>query len=502
MKYYLKPNNIEPNNVPFNKIVYEGISKECRDYDFEMDLEEEPNDSVEVLLGDNGVGKSLYIQIFCFVSFLSQYYKKGTNQYLNDVVKKLVELNIGKVKKKSDLTDKDKSGICIETSLRPPYLDIDDEEEFIKVKDDDGFVIKVPNPTRCYYCLAVGPNAKKYFKKHKILYYTNSQFPNSISIFSNAVLSINANELDKFFLLSFNRSMLNDVGTAKIELSLNKTNPFLDLKKIWEKLFYREDLTDFSNVFMKKYAVLPQYQDMLRQFYGHKNLGNAIADAVYKQKYEFLLQKIKSSSFYQIIDKWINDPKFEGVRFPSAIIELENYTLFDLFLFKLLESKKIWISLDLLIDEIKENSLNSGKQYDIMLRCLSEMFNDNDNVLCFIDEPENAHHIKLQENLVDNMPVNYHMILISHSPFLVRGLSKFKKKCNIKVLSRDKDDAKCLLVESKKEIYQDVDDIIAEYFLYSPVIEKWNQIKTKISLDHFMSVRQFYEKISDLKRGL
>jgi hypothetical protein len=502
MKYYLKPNNIEPNNVPFNKIVYEGISKECRDYDFEMDLEEEPNDSVEVLLGDNGVGKSLYIQIFCFVSFLCQYHKKGSNQYLNDVVKKMVELNIGVVKKQSELNDNDENDICIETSLRPSYLDIDYEEEYIKVNDDDGFVIKVPNPIRCFYCLAVGPNAKHYFEKHKILYYTNSQFPNSVNIFSEAVLSINANELDKFFLLSFNRSMLKDVGTAKIELSLNKTNPFLDLKKIWEKMFYREDLTDFSNVFMKKYDVFPQYHDMLKQFYGHEKMGNEIADAVYRQKYDFLLQKITSCSFYKIIDKWINDSRFQNVRFPSEIFELKNYTLFDLFLFKLLESKNVWISLELLVDGIKENSLNSGKQYDIMLRCLSEMFKADDDVLCFIDEPENAHHIKLQENLVVNMPINYHMILISHSPFLVRGLSKFKKKCKIKVLSRCADNAKCLMIESKKEIYQDVDDIIAEYFLYSPVIEKWNEIKTKISLDHFMSVKQFYEKINNLKGEL
>ena len=62
-----------------------------------------------------------------------------------------------------------------------------------QIKKDIGKILDI---TDCYYCIKIGPNSKKFFKNFKILYFSNSQYPNNLTFFSSYVISLKNNDVD------------------------------------------------------------------------------------------------------------------------------------------------------------------------------------------------------------------------------------------------------------------------------------------------------------------
>jgi hypothetical protein len=466
-------------------------------YDFDLDYEE--NDNIpRIFLGENGVGKSLYAQIICYVAFI--YHQRNRNPIeknpnLNHVVQILADLEIGYVCWEND-RPRDREIICVETSYTPKYLLAQRKNEIF---DIEGVKMHLPSTEKRFYCIKISPKAQNYFETHKILYYSNSQFPNNISFFSQAASSATCKDIDYLFLLSQNKNMLNDIGSVSFELNLNKSYAaFFDIEKEWDKLLYRSDLQDFSNSFLSQYAEIKEYGKNLFRFYNMKTESYAPSDISYNNKYKTLVDDIKACFLYKCMNVFIRDEKFKKEKFPSYAFAIDHFSLIDLFLLRFMQRKGFHVKVRLLIDHIDFDYLNSGKKYDIYLACLKNIYRTGE-VLFFLDEPENAHHIRVQESLMRKMPENYQLNMITHSPYLVQGLSKYTSDYIIKLVYRNNKNPRNLIIENAKNVYEDINDISAEFFAYSPVIEKWNALNKDISIDKFISVENFYEEIKKLK---
>lgn len=468
------------------------------DYDFDVKYEDNVDEDVpSIFLGENGVGKSLYTQIICYVAFI--YHQRNRNPIeknsnFNHVVKILADLEIGYVCWEND-KPKEKDIICIETSYTPNYLLAQKKEVFYI----DGAKISFPSAEKRFYCIKISPKAQDYFESHKILYYSNSQFPNNISFFSQAASSATCKDIDYLFLLSQNKNMLDDIGSVSFELNLNKSYAaFFDIEKEWDKLLYRSDLQDFSNSFLSQYAEIKEYGKNLFRFYNMKTESYAPSDISYNNKYKTLVDDIKACFLYKCMNVFIRDEKFKKEKFPSYAFAIDHFSLIDLFLLRFMQRNGFHVNVRLLIDHIDFDYLNSGKKYDIYLACLKNIYRTGE-VLFFLDEPENAHHIRVQESLMRKMPENYQLNMITHSPYLVQGLSKYTSDYIIKLVYRNNKNPRNLIIENAKNVYEDINDISAEFFAYSPVIEKWNALNKDISIDKFISVENFYEEIKKLK---
>ena len=293
--------------------------------------------------------------------------------------------------------------------------------------------------------------------------------------------------------------MLDDIGSVSFELNLNKSYAvFFDIEKEWDKLLYRSDLQDFSNSFLSQYAEIKEYGKNLFRFYNMKTESYAPSDISYNNKYKTLVDDIKACFLYKCMNVFIRDEKFKKEKFPSYAFAIDHFSLIDLFLLRFMQRKGFHVNVRLLIDHIDFDYLNSGKKYDIYLACLKNIYRTGE-VLFFLDEPENAHHIRVQESLMRKMPENYQLNMITHSPYLVQGLSKYTSDYIIKLVYRNNKNPRNLIIENAKNVYEDINDISAEFFAYSPVIEKWNALNKDISIDKFISVENFYEEIKKLK---
>lgn len=493
MRIYLKENKI------FDKVFYKDDSNQLSEYDFEID-EFYKKKNIDIILGENGVGKSFFVQVLCLVGTVYCCYHNKQfgllRTQLNTAINVLDELEIGVIKEEKELTEEDKKCILIETSINSRRKE--KGNEYITIIDDDNEKIKIPHLNRYFYCINIGPIARSFFERYKLLYYTNSQFPNSNTIFTPNVISIKYDDIDKFLLLSCNHRIFDNLGKVTLEISLNKTNPFFDLKQEWANILDYSFIKNVANYFMKDYLVLPIYYNKLKYF-AYPNLNESKCN---QDKEKFIRNKIKKSITYKEIDKWINDKNYENIRFPFYNIDAKNFTIYDYFLTELMKKRHFVFDLSLKIDDIKIEKLNSGKQYSIAIECLKNFFKDKkENIILFIDEPENAHHIKLQEELAKKIKSRNHLVLITHSPFLVRGLKKFIQNGNITLIRKSDKNKRNLIVDEEIINYDDLNDITAEYFAYSPSIEEWNEKHPQCIQNNMITSYNFIKQLKALLDG-
>lgn len=495
MKVFVKENE------SFNTICHNGKILRNQHYDFEIEEGFEEG-SIDIVLGDNGVGKSLFIQIICLVGYIYHYNQKTishSDRYVNDVVGRLASLNIGSIKQEVDLSESDKRGIHFVTSVRPK--ENQGERNFIDLKVDDCDPLWVKDDY--HFCIKIGPLAETFFKDNNILYYSNSQFPNNETFFSPNVLSLRASDIDKLFLLAMDSSIYGQFGRTDIDISLNKTNPFIDLEKELESIQTREYISTRANNFMHHYSVNRDYKKQLEIFHKQKPFyGGNNDDNTSKNAYEELLSEIQNCTLYKKIQEWVYGPLKNVRKMPHERISAEKFSIFDYFYAHLLKSKELWFYIDLVFDGVKIDYLNSGKQYEITLESINHLVQHQNNLIFFIDEPENSQHIKIQEDLLNKTPSNHRLVLLSHSPFLVRSLRKDGVRCTIFRFRRDSSYQKKLLIDTEQIEYDSIDDISAEYFAHSPVIDRWNELNTSISPDNYMSMDEFYKKLDQLKEEI
>lgn len=434
------------------------------------------DDELNVFFGENGAGKSFVWLVFTYLGYLySVACDRSKPTYSNSVIKRLADSNVGEV-------------LDLKTYRTPSFNDgkiclrsIYDPKRTKAAKVGDVY------PDTLKYLAKLGSEIEKIYDDYQIIYYSNSQFPSNLKIISQDVVSVSSSNIDPVFWCLKNSEKFCDGSfcrDAKISLKLWKNNFFNSMGDKIEDIFDLDD-EKFSGL---KESVFKEYYDALFFVEAEWN------DSSFKER-------IKKCTFRNIIENLQCDKKF-----PEEIVEIDNsLDCYDYFLYLLVKKKWNDLHCSIIYDDVEYDLLNSGKKYYLMLHCLSLIPTNKKKQIFIVDEPENAMHISKQEKMTDNMPSTAKKVLVTHSPALLLNLLKSGEDFSFYQVENANPvsiiNGNVPKINPKSNPLLSLDAIAADFFGYSPVIDKWNEINPpeKYDSNNFISIDDFYRDIKSLK---
>lgn len=461
LNIWIKENKVLPN------LSMGDISKLDQDSDFDCSLTGTIDHSVDILLGQNGSGKSFIGKTLVYLAYV--YYHSASpylpnrenlayerNQIHNmdkdQVVRSLIDANIGSV----DGAKKDKC-VAIKTSYNGK---------------------KRANPfDELYYNVRLGEKAKNFFRMNSIVFYSNSQFPSNDFFFSERAASFSATNVDLVFW-----NLKND-GTYK--------------KKLRIALWQNKTLGLFS-----KKAFSPE--NAKSALGSQENLDSAINSIKYVHRNIFLFDPnasvnwadIEQSRIYEIL----KEQHESNEKNPISFIALDNISLKEYYILLLICRRFENVNFELYKGSIREKYLSSKERYDLVLDCLIKM--NIGSELLIIDEPENSTHLAIQKKIAQDIPSGRNILTMTHSPEFVIGLKAQSR--NVHVWSiRQEGEKKVIENVNENLITDSLDTTAADFFGFAPNLEKWKKININqdlgnIELDKLMPLKSFYDSIKEL----
>jgi predicted ATPase len=196
----------------------------------------------------------------------------------------------------------------------------------------------------------------------------------------------------------------------------------------------------FFKLYYDSYGLFGSRDFSIKTFF--RNLKNA---HVFKKIREFIKigvtvlnkQQLLVQASQQVMDTW-----------QSLVSERDELNTFDALLINLLESLKL-IRLDITCNDISIDRMSSGEQ--TMIRLFS-YFSDmphpesKENIIVFVDEPENSLHPKWQHDYLDRFRQiveevygfsNSHFIFATHSPLIIMKAGTSSVKSNVVSFYKD-----------------------------------------------------------------
>lgn len=491
------------------------VRTDC-DLDITFGCEEEK--SIDVIMGENGVGKSFLYQNFVYIAYLYQKHQNSNelqddfaniinrNRYNNDVnsndlqddfadihavVSRLYDSGIGWIRfnEKKDLPQ-DSFHITIKTSYHPQDKSrVEKEEETPSCDDED--VKEAVNQINGYksrfaryFSIVISDRAKAFLDDYKVIFYSNTQFPSNLYLFSDKVSSFLPFD-ENYFILDCVRNIKYN---CKMKLSywmnfsginlfpqIKITNDFLENGK------FERCLKKLNKIY-KGYLRNVKKESLLESTLLNKILEKQVCAQKNGYEYYFITEEIE-----------LNEKTEKDVLLLFFLSELCGNVGFELQC-ELAEGFFVPFKL-----------LNSGEKYDLTLEKLQK-YCDKKTVL-IIDEPENSLHVCKQEEkaLFDEMSSK--LCLISHSPAFISGLvRRISGKTFLYLMEKNSEneiEIECM--ENSAVDSLSLDSISAEYLGYSPYLQKWLNVN-KSWLDNnelveknMISVDEFYRRLGEAK---
>lgn len=468
MQFYITDNVVYKNKDVLGNVDFEIINP---------NLEEK-----NIYIGENGVGKTFHLHVVSSLAYLASDYDIIPVQDYDRqrVIQDLADARIGDMRtnhqpdeecliqhRTSYYGDEEKENESVPEGLS----DIDDVRKALEIG------AKMKQALDRHYCVKIGPEAKSFFDTNNVIYYSNSQFPSNVTFFSKSASSFQADDVDVGFWMLYRN--LKEKSHLKIRIWLNNS-------------LGSKDCSEIMNVFKTQ-----GWHDKIK--YKYRKIFNFYEGGVFSSL------ATTGNRFFDWVVNWIENnrskfsPSYEfpfekddgnGVKrhFPvdSYLIILMLKEYFDTF------------NYEVYYDDVPLSKLNSGKRYLLALDCLENIYNNGKNTVLIIDEPENSLHLSIQEKIAES---KVYTLVATHSPaFAMSIMSRYPNKFKLHVLK--KDSGGVLEEEIVEDNYLDnnsLDSMAAEFFFYSPFLERWNELNGHINKSNLIDVNEFYRDLEKLK---
>lgn len=464
MKIYLKDNNVLKYKDKLENI--------------DIDLDMEDAEKRHVYLGDNGVGKSFTLRMFVNAAYLYSAHGFSARHDVDAqrIIQNMIDVGLGY---------RDVGKACPDCYLiqRDSYYHPEQDGENISqnMEDDVRKVLevgKILQEMKIPYCLKIGLKAKDFFEKHNIIFYSNSQFPSNDTFFYERASSFRTADVDYAFWMLFRGAFEND--KYEIHVWKNNSSP---LNSILNKKEYLDNI--------KQKIRADDFIDRVR--YKYRNIFNFYLGDLRN----ILLQ---SALFSKIEQFFLKEEKF-----PMFIFKLEKMNIYDYITFLLLHEIDASFNYELyvIIDNKSTplSKLNSGERYLLTLKCLELIYRDSTRkTLIIVDEPENSLHLKSLDEIIKSEKGDSLFWVATHSPaYAMSLLAKDPNNVVLHIMSKENGKLKEELCNESNLPNLSLDNIAAEFFSYSPFLEKFESINSEISSDNMISIDEFYRQINELK---
>ena len=468
MRFYIKDNVVYKNKETIKNIDFEI---------FNPNLGEK-----NIYIGENGVGKTFHLHIVSSLAYLASDYRITPVQDYDRqrVIQDLADAEIGDM---FDSRQADEE--CLIQHHTSYYSDEKKENASVseRVSDFDEDVrkalkigAKMTQALDRHYCVKIGPVAKSFFDANNVIYYSNSQFPSNVTFFSKSASSFQAEDVDVGFWMLYRN--LKEKSHLKIKIWLNNS-------------LGSKDCSEIMNVFKTQ-----GWHDKIK--YKYRKIFNFYEGRVFSS-FE------TGNNFFGWIVNWIEknrnsfSPSYE---FPFEQIDEngdKHYFPVDFYLIILMLKEYFeTFNYEVYYDDIPLSKLNSGKRYLLALDCLENVYNDGKNTVLIIDEPENSLHLSIQEKIAES---KVNTLVATHSPaFAMSIMSRYPNEFKLHILKKDSD--RFLKEEIVEDNYLDnnsLDSMAAEFFFYSPFLERWNELNGHINKGNLIDVNEFYRDLEKLK---
>ena len=465
MKIYVKDNNVLQYKDKLENI--------------DIDIEVEDIEKRHVYLGDNGVGKSFTLRMFAKAAYLYSAHGRSARHEVDKqrIMQNMIDVCVGS-RYDGEASPEHYYLIQHVSSYHPESSN----EGLPQTIDDDVRRVlevgKVLQEMEIPYCLKLGLKAKEFFEKYNIIYYSNSQFPSNDTFFYERASSFRTGDVDYVFWMLF-RGVF-DPGKYEIHVWKNNSSPFNSRQNKEEYLDHIKR-TISSDDFIEK--IRYKYRHVFNYYSGE--LRNIL---------------LQSKLYNQIEPFFLKDEKF-----PVFIFQLEKMDISDYIAFLLLHEADSSFNYELHVvvnsKAVPLSKLNSGERYLLTLKCLEKVYKDPfRKTLIIVDEPENSLHLKSLHEIIRSERSNCLFWVATHSPaYAMSLLDKDPNNVVLHVMSKEDGKLKEELCNESNLPNLSLDNIAAEFFSYSPFLEKFESINSEISSDNMISIDEFYRQINELK---
>lgn len=468
MRFYIKDNVVYKNKETIKNIDFEI---------FNPNLEEK-----NLYIGENGVGKTFHLHVVSSLAYLASDYEITPVQDYDRqrVIQDLADADIGDMfesrqadeelmiqHQTSYYGDEKKGNVSVPEDLS----DIDED-----VRKALEITAKMTQALDRHYCVKIGPQAKSFFNENNVIYYSNSQFPSNVTFFSKRASSFRAEDVDVGFWMLYRK--LKECSHLKIKLWLNNSLGFNDCSKIID-VFKTQEWHD---------KIKYKYRKIFN-FYNGELFSSLVKGNPILNKFVRWIEKNRGSfspSYEYPFEKTNEDGRLSHLSVDSYLILI------------MLKEYLGNFNFEIYYDDIPLSKLNSGKRYLLTLDCLENVYNNGKNTVLIIDEPENSLHLSIQEKIAES---KVNTLVATHSPaFAMSIMSRYPNEFKLHILKKDSD--RFLVEEIVEEDYLDnnsLDSIAAEFFSYSPFLERWNELNGHINKSNLIDVNEFYRDLEKLK---
>jgi ABC-type dipeptide/oligopeptide/nickel transport system ATPase component len=425
--------------------------------DFDCSLSESTDCSIDVLLGENGSGKSFIGKTIAYLAYIYHCSIRYDSEVIRNmdkdvVIRSLLDAGIGSI-------DQNQREGCV--SVKTSY----------NGKRRTNFFDEL------FYNIRIGEKACECFRSHPVIFYSNSQFPSNEFFYGEFASSFSATNVDIIFWNLKNNG--NNRSKLKLSLWQNKTASLLG-KGSFEPDYVQSIFSDKETL----------ESDLESIKYVHRNIF------LFNPSVQINWEDIQHSIIYQKLCEqfYSSNPN------PVESIKLTELELKDYYILLLIKRKVNNVDFELLKESVREKYLSSKERYELVLDCL---LNINSNPCIFIiDEPENSAHLKIQKKIAQDLPSNLSVLAMTHSPEFVIGLKSQSRNVNVWSIYKE-NGTKAVENVSKDLITESLDVTAADFFGFAPNLEKWNEKNPRerlmdVDLNALMPIGSFYDAIKSL----
>lgn len=470
MEIYIKENNIFKNRAEIEGVDFEII---------DLDLQKK-----NIFIGKNGVGKSFLLQTFAYLAYLNLsprnnpfYGKPSYNYDRQKIIQNLVDLRIGDVSKSPLM----QNPLLLQHNTS--YYGQDDQEEMMEdpldvegldpdVRETLRLGARIQKALDRTYYVKIGRNAKEFFDKFNIIYYSNSPYTSNETFFSGTASSFQKNDIDVAFWVLYR--------------NLPKREHF----KI--KFWLNNSLIPANAGELKKLFCGDSWRDKIE--YKYRNIFNYYDNGFF--------ERLKINTFFDWIIGWIEKNKSNSS--PSLEFEFNSFDVDSYLIVLMLKEYLSNFNYSISYKNIPLTKLNSGRRYKLTLECLESVCDNGRETILIVDEPENSLDLSAQEKIAET---KLHAIIATHSPvYAMSMMQRYPDKFKLHLLTEEYEegypDRKILVEKTVEDDYlrtSSIDAVAAEFFSYCPFLDAWNKINPQVNDENLIDINQFYRDLNDLK---
>ena len=202
---------------------------------------------------------------------------------------------------------------------------------------------------------------------------------------------------------------------------------------------------------------------------------------------------------------------------PGIEMPLESMDVYDYLAITLFKEADKSINFELYYTDEKGQTyplskMNSGRKYILVLKCLKSVYKDDRDhkTVIIVDEPENSLHLSSLIEIIESEDENCVCWVATHSPAYAKSLISVNRNDDENEETPENDVVLHIATKQenvlKEEICNDkilpdlsLDTIAADFFSYSPFIEKFEQLNRHIDERNMISIDEFYRQLNELR---